>query len=314
MGVVAPPQELVDAVRRLADEVSPVDPETAKARFDVLVADYGPELCRQALMIATADAPPTVDSAARVIKDHRAVVAALKDVWENRNPLWRRAGARSRPLREHPLGVRDPHRNPMWSICRWMPLTSLTPDARPVEIDSGRWVRARTPAPSERGAQSPVIRDDLAATYAWAIPSPGDLDWVTRHLAGRDVVEVGAGTGYWAWQLAQRGVTVHAYDVAPDPRGRFHRVLGGGPQAAAGRHQGAALFLSWPPPDNPMAAQTLRAYTGDTVLVAGEGPGGVCGTAEFFELLANCWARVDTSPHHVTFAGTACELGLYHRL
>ncbi|MDR7302641.1 hypothetical protein [Haloactinomyces albus] len=48
-------QALVNQVRRLADEVAPVDPDAASAAFDVLVATYGRGPARAALLTVAPD-------------------------------------------------------------------------------------------------------------------------------------------------------------------------------------------------------------------------------------------------------------------
>jgi hypothetical protein len=55
----------------------------------------------------------------------------------------------------------------------------------------------------------------LQGIYAYAIPSPGTLDWVSRFCGGRPIVELGAGRGYWAAQLASVGLSVDAYEFEP---------------------------------------------------------------------------------------------------
>ena len=52
--------------------------------------------------------------------------------------------------------------------------------------------------------------------YSWAMPSEAAIDCLVRHskmCAG--VLEVGAGTGFWAALLSSRGVDVFAVDEAP---------------------------------------------------------------------------------------------------
>lgn len=97
--------------------------------------------------------------------------------------------------------------------------------------------------------------------YAYATPSPAALDTLARHAP---LVEIGAGTGYWAHCLRLRhpSLRVHAYDK--DPPGAAHSqrsndyhgraaawtsVLRGGVEAVE-RHPQASLFLCYPPPDS----------------------------------------------------------------
>lgn len=85
-----------------------------------------------------------------------------------------------------------------------------------------------------------------------------------RAAAASGLVEIGAGTGYWAWLLRERGVDIVAYDrrppSAPAVNGHhavryqgeavnappFVEVVEGGPEMAA-MHPDRALFLCWPP-------------------------------------------------------------------
>ena len=57
-------------------------------------------------------------------------------------------------------------------------------------------------------------RRELIAKYGFAVPTNEALDAVGR-CSPSGVVEVGAGTGYWAHLLQQRGVDVAAFDIEP---------------------------------------------------------------------------------------------------
>lgn len=65
-------------------------------------------------------------------------------------------------------------------------------------------------------------RSALVKRYSWAIPSPESIEWMLKVLDGRPVVEIGCGTGYWAWLLEQAGVDVNAYDHKPPALGYNH--------------------------------------------------------------------------------------------
>jgi hypothetical protein len=120
-----------------------------------------------------------------------------------------------------------------------------------------------------------VARQRMVARYAWAVPTNEAIELLLRHAP---LVEMGAGTGYWAWLVRQAGGDILAFDryPPPDPRNRWHagerqwtEVMPGGPRLLH-RHPGRTLFLCWPPEDEPMAAQCLDAYDGDTLVFAGE--------------------------------------------
>src|SRR5262245_42795815 len=63
---------------------------------------------------------------------------------------------------------------------------------------------------SEQGRSEAIDR------YAFAVPSDEALDAIVAS-APHGVIEVGAGTGYWASLLDRRGVAVAAFDAAPAP-------------------------------------------------------------------------------------------------
>lgn len=150
--------------------------------------------------------------------------------------------------------------------------------------------------------------------YAWGIPTSEALDTIKEHAAG-GVVEIGAGTGYWARLLAERGVDIIAYDEAPmdQPQPNGFHALGGsawgnvppfwpvtqGDASAARWHPGRSLLLVWPPkegepsiPDRmaSLAPDALRAYRGDTVIFAG-----YCSAAPHAAQAAGMHPRRDTA-------------------
>jgi hypothetical protein len=180
-----------------------------------------------------------------------------------------------------------------------------------------------------------VNRRGWCRQYAWAIPSPEALDWMVERLAGRSVVEIGAGTGYWAWQLLQRGVHVSAYDEAPPgrhgSRNHYHSPQRGpdheftdepgeqffpvkyGSSYYAGLWPDKVLYLSWPPYAEAMASKVLARFVGDELIYCGEGEGGCTGDDEFHDLLRDEWERVDACRDHVVWYGVHDELIHYRR-
>ncbi|MBZ9715322.1 class I SAM-dependent methyltransferase [Deinococcus multiflagellatus] len=132
-----------------------------------------------------------------------------------------------------------------------------------------------------------LAREVLVRLYSWAVPDDAAL--ITIAAQG-PVVEIGAGNGYWASLLRQRGVTVHAYDRAPWVN--LHTEVLVGEARRAADHPEATLLLCWPPYVLPMAAQALAAYQGDTVVYIGEGQGGCTADDAFHAQLAAQWRLV----------------------
>ncbi len=134
----------------------------------------------------------------------------------------------------------------------------------------------------------------LSSEYAYVFP--GD-----QHLAMiadlGPVIEIGAGTGYWAHRLRSAGVDIVAFDQAP-PGGeninRYHSPtplwthVELGDQTVLPAYPDRALFLCWPPLYSSLG-NSLAYYHGTTVAYIGDG--------------GYCTARLDLL--HETFTMTA---------
>jgi hypothetical protein len=150
--------------------------------------------------------------------------------------------------------------------------------------------------------------------YCWAVPDPETLQFVSSWLMPR-AIEIGAGTGYWAWLLTQLGVDMAAYDIDPphlsptnayhSPRdtrtGMFlHQVIeayfpvepGGSEVLVLPRYQEHNLFLCWPPNCDDMAIECLDMYAGNRLVYIGSPRGGYCATHSFFDVLSQGWREV----------------------
>jgi hypothetical protein len=132
------------------------------------------------------------------------------------------------------------------------------------------------------------FKSHVAATYAWAVPTDDAIATISRHA--RQIVEIGSGSGYWAWMLEQAGIRVQAFDAAP-PRLTWHPVLPGTGTDAA-RYPDHTLLLCWPPWGTDMAFDALRGYSGHTVVYIGEWMLGSA-DARFFALLCAEFDAVD---------------------
>jgi hypothetical protein len=227
-----------------------------------------------------------------------AELAEIRQWWTRRprdEPRRRIAGSAYDQLT--PAGVD----NPYWELVRQLP-SVLGAGARPDGF----------------ARELPVGHHLLAKRYAWAIPSPGDVGWLTEVAGDRGLVEIGAGSGYWAWQARQAGIDVVAYDPAdaatnPYTDGtEYSPVLRDG-HPAARHHPERALLLCWPSRNAGWAADALRAYRGDLLVYVGQGAGGICADDDFFRLLHRAWTPVGTSPHHVAWHHTASTMTAYRR-
>ncbi|MBF6065415.1 hypothetical protein IU500_34345 [Nocardia terpenica] len=197
-------------------------------------------------------------------------------------------------------------RNPYWDIVA--PSVSLR-DGRRV-VDGGR---------VQGSARLGFAQTILQAVYAYAIPSPETIGWMADFCAGRSVVELGAGRGYWAAQLAAAGLAVDAYDseppgstenvsfpVASGQRDTWHPV--GDLTSFIERIRGRSdhvLFLCWPPGwGNDMASTALDEFGragGDRLMFVGEPKGGKTGDDAFFDALASRWTLESEDSQYVSW-------------
>jgi hypothetical protein len=116
----------------------------------------------------------------------------------------------------------------------------------------------------------------LAQRYAYVFPDEATL----QMLAGLGpLVEVGAGTGYWAHRLRSIGVDIVAFDQAPvdgERPNRYHSPtqpwtrVEQGDQAVLSGYADRGLFLCWPPVFSSLG-DCLTYYGGDTVAYIGDG-------------------------------------------
>ena len=119
-------------------------------------------------------------------------------------------------------------------------------------------------------------RRELVRQFSWAVPSDGVIyDLTNRYKA---IVEIGAGTGYWASLLKKAGAQVMPFDAHKPSDGHNpynHRVewesiYEGGPDVLYKISPNMSLLLCWPPYNNPMGANCLKAFKGSRVIYIGE--------------------------------------------
>lgn len=126
------------------------------------------------------------------------------------------------------------------------------------------------------------FKTSVASHFSWAVPTQQAIAAIVSVSVG--VVEVGAGSGYWAWLMRQAGLPVAAFDIKP-PSFTWTRVDASDERAAA-YFPSYTLFLCWPPWNTDMAANALRLYQGDHVAYVGEWMGG-SGNFAFFSQLTS---------------------------
>ena len=154
------------------------------------------------------------------------------------------------------------------------------------ELLCGEGSTALDPAHAAHVAHVGMIRKKLIWAYSWAVPTPEAIAEIARHSP---LIEIGAGTGYWAWLVRQAGGDVLAFDRLAEVPPHWGEVLLG-EQEKVTDHPDRTLFLCWPSLDQPIALECLQAYRGDVFLHIGElGAEARTGSASFREELAGHW-------------------------
>ena len=175
------------------------------------------------------------------------------------------------------------------------------------EVAGGVTVGANHASWSKKAADVLKRREALVEEYAWAIPNREAIETIVEH---GPIVEVGAGTGYWARCVDQLGGVVAATDAKP-PESTYRRVAAYDARrrvnAMVADELDSALLLVWPPYDDPMAPDALEAYPGETVIYVGEGRSGCTADDRFHRLLYQDWQLVET-------VDIPTYLGLHDRL
>jgi hypothetical protein len=144
-------------------------------------------------------------------------------------------------------------------------------------------------------------RTAACAAWSFAVPSDEALDLIASY---GPIVEIGAGTGYWASLLRIRGCDVIAYDRFGED---FHKWFPGGHYGdvrrgdvdQASEHADRTLLLVWPPMSS-MALDALTAYEtagGRRLVYVGEGHGGCTADVEFFARLGQEYYDEDGNEH-----------------
>lgn len=165
-----------------------------------------------------------------------------------------------------------------------------TPNGTELARSYEGWLRAPT-GPSAFDRRVACVR-----RYAFGVPDRAALAAIKKHAP---IVELGAGTGYWAYLLRNRGVDIEAYDLAPPDRApnaykfepRIWTEVKTGGVEVLDQYPDRALFLCWPGYKDTFADEAVRAYTGQVLIYVGEDAGGHTANAAFFERLERDWVR-----------------------
>jgi len=162
-------------------------------------------------------------------------------------------------------------------------------------------------------------RDEGIRRWGFAIPNAEAIDAIAELSP---IIELGAGTGYWASLLAEAGAAVQAYDKdvpSGDSENYYsfrhtplHYEVKQGTEAVLADSSARTLLLVWPSYASPFANNCLKQFAGEYLAFVGEGIGGCTADDDFFEALTAHWeqVRVVNIPH---WDGIHDDLRIYRR-
>ena len=133
-------------------------------------------------------------------------------------------------------------------------------------------------------------RKKLIWAYSWAVPTAEVIYKIAKYSP---LIELGSGTGYWGWLITQAGGQIQCLDHQPMQPPCWMEIHHGSPQSISERSERETLLLCWPPLNNPMSTQSLRSYTGNTVIYIGEWRGRTA-EADFHDELETMWNLKET--------------------
>lgn len=141
-------------------------------------------------------------------------------------------------------------------------------------------------------------RHDLVSDYSFTIPY---YDILKKVASYSPIVEIGAGSGYWARCLSEMGADVIAYDSFPPGEQSPWEWYNGnswfddtwysiikGDESSAGHHPDRTLLLAWPMPMSSMAYNALVSYKnagGSTLIYMGDPHPASSGDEHFYRML-----------------------------
>ena len=135
-------------------------------------------------------------------------------------------------------------------------------------FENGGDMDATAKAWSEISRKSISARDELVKKYAWSIPDNAILNAIIAFADGKTIMDVGAGSGYWAKLLEEKGAKVIAIDDKSEEYTNYYfdvvkrdgvEYLKSEPAA-----KDACLFMSW------TRKPFWQQFPGNKLIVIGE--------------------------------------------
>ena len=140
------------------------------------------------------------------------------------------------------------------------------------------------------------LRHEFIAKFGFAVITHEVIELLRGY---QPLLEIGAGSGYWSYELQQAGIDSIATDSNTGKY--YHRFVAGREDGnwkekytnvevltarrAIMKYPNRNLLTVWPDYDAPWTTGMLRAFEGEYVIYVGEGTGGCTGSEKFHEML-----------------------------
>lgn len=143
-----------------------------------------------------------------------------------------------------------------------------------------------------------MARHEAVARWGFAIPTAEIIEPIVRLGS---VVELGAGTGYWASLIKKAGGKIQAFDRYPTGEKSVNHYtfkrcswfpVQRGTEHVLDKVQANVLLLVWPCYNSSFAYRALKRFRGQYVVYVGEGPGG-CTANDIFHAELGKWTEVN---------------------
>lgn len=162
------------------------------------------------------------------------------------------------------------------------------------EVAGAVTVGANRTDSSGRAIETFRQREDLVEEYAWAIPNEAAIDTIVEWSP---ILEVMAGSGYWARLITDAGGDVLAIDIDAPVGEEWYPVWRADARDVVTDYPERTLLMIWPPYGESVATETLGRYRsagGDCCIYVGEGRGGRTADDRFHTMLHEEWTLEET--------------------
>jgi hypothetical protein len=172
-----------------------------------------------------------------------------------------------------------------------------------LETYRGHWMdrvlQSAEPINPHDGLRNFYAREEHISLYGFSVLIEAAVEAI-RPFA--PLLEVGAGGGYWSYELKRAGVDCHPTDPYPlgskSQRYKFSKSWCETEQLTAleaiAKYSTRTLLTIWPDYNGAWTGEMIDAYRGDCVIYVGEGNGGCTGDERLHNLLEERFELIET--------------------